>query len=65
MAIEETHILPEVSSEDRRHIIAVDCWCGPWVRTDAEEGHRSVRHVHPEATEGVDDDPTLDFEATS
>ena len=52
MAIEETHILPEVSSEDRRHIIAVDCWCGPWVRTDAEEGHRSVRHVHPEATEG-------------
>lgn len=30
--------------------IAVDCWCGPWVRTDAEEGHRSVRHVHPEAT---------------
>lgn len=44
----EYHDTPEVSSDDRMHILAVDCWWGPGVRTDAETMTRSVRHVAEE-----------------
>lgn len=42
----DNHILPEQTSDQRVHILdGHQCWCGPWVRTDAEEGVRTVRHV--------------------
>ncbi|QFP96175.1 hypothetical protein PP506_gp54 [Gordonia phage DobbysSock] len=42
----DNHILPEQTSDQRVHILdGHSCWCGPWVRTDADEGVRTVRHV--------------------
>ena len=42
----DKHILPEQWSDQRVHILdGHSCWCGPWVRTDVDEGVRTVRHV--------------------
>lgn len=42
----DVHLLAEQTSDQRMHTLdGHHCWCGPWVRTDVEEGVRTVRHV--------------------
>jgi hypothetical protein len=37
------HVLPATSSDERSHVLAVDCWCEPTIESVAP-GHRAVAH---------------------